>query len=319
MKTKLLTTILGALMFFFYTENKAQTKLLHYWHFNNTLPLTGGGGTHFGTSPLSSDYTRNGITHGALRYVKVPGCVKDTGYWDNNLGDSINQRIGYGGCCPAFTATTNNSSIRTRNPSDSMEFLWYIPTTNFKNIKINYETEASSTASGQHRQNFDYSLDSGATYINTGLPVLFDSAGTSWSKVTLNLSGMANINNSHKLIFRIRYSAPNTGGSGNNRYDNITVEGDSIVTLGVTEFNDPLAGYNLYPNPSDNNITIVSPSKEKETVLIKNIMGQIVSASEKSIEKNVPIDVSGLNKGIYYVTITEVNSKNTRTLKFVKN
>ncbi len=312
-----LAMIILVIAFSFDAELQAQ-KLLHYWHFNNTLPVTGAGGTHFGTNAMNADYTR-WVSKAGMRYTKVPNCVKDTGYWDNNLGDTINQRVAYGGCCPAYTATTNNSSIRCRNPSDSMQFLWYIPTKNFKNIVIKYESMASSTASGQHRQNYDYSLDSGVTYITTGLPKLFDSAGTAWGKIIVNLSTITSLNNNNKLIFRIRFGAPNTGASGNNRFDNITVEGDSIIsTAGINEITSSSNGYKLYPNPGSDNIYINSTTDGVKNVFITNVMGQTVIETERE-GKEFPMDISHLNSGIYFVRISEENELKGTTLKFVKN
>jgi hypothetical protein len=317
MKPKLLTLLLVGFIFTA-TGGKAQNRLLHYWHFNNTLPTTGAGGTHFGTNPMNADYTK-WVSKAALRFAKVPNCVKDTGYWDNNLGDSINQRIGYGGCCPAFTATTNNSSIRCRNPNDSMQFLWYIPTKNFKNIVLKWESEASSTTSGPHRMNYDYSLDSGVTYINTNLPRLFDSAGTSWGKITLNLSGISGMNNNNKLIFRLKFGAPNTGSSGNNRFDNITVEGDSITVLGINELNKSQDEYSLYPNPSSEAISLVGPLQYERTISVRNVLGQTLMLLERKPGENDPIDISELNVGIYYVSITSKKDQKTSVLKFVKD
>ncbi len=322
MKTKLLSTLLCACMLFSYVGSKAQNnKLLHYWHFNNTLPTTGAGGTHFGTSKMNSDYSRPSVTTGYLRFVKVAGCLADTGYWDNILGDSINQRVGYGACCPVFGATVSNSGVRTRNPTDSMQFLWYIPTKNFKNIKLTWESMASSTATGQHRMNYKYSLDSGATWITTSWPKLFDSAGLAWGKIVLNLNTITTINNLNKLMLRINFSVPNTGTSGNNRFDNITVEGDSIVAIpnGITEYKNNSLGCELYPNPSSDNVTLVSASKEPINVSFLNVLGQVVYVCERKENDQSPINVSGLSNGLYYVNITEQNSKKTQSLKFVKN
>lgn len=300
----------------------AQTRLLHYWHFNNTLPASGGGGTHLGTGKMNSDYTKPSITTGYLRYVKHPQCVKDTGYWDNYSGDTINQRIGYAGCCPSYSATTNNCSVRMRNPSDSMMFLWYIPTTNFMNIKIKFEAQASSTGSGQHRMNYEYSLDSGATYVTGGLPRLFDSAGTGWGKVVLDLSGISSVNNNKKLMIRIKFSAPNTGTSGNNRYDNISIEGDSISTAvptGLSTLDKPSPFYHIYPNPSNDHITISGTASGPVVISIIDLLGNIVYTLRNEALTEEEINISGLNKGPYYIRITNELTKNTETLKFLKN
>jgi len=302
-------------------EYKAQTKLLHYWHFNNTLPTSGAGGLHFGTGKMNSDYTRINFPTGYLRFVKVASCLADTGYWDNLVGDSINQRPGYGSCCPVFGSTINNSAVRTRNPTDSMQFLWYIPTKNFNNIKLTWESQASSTSSGPHRLYYKYSLDSGSTWITTILPKLYDSAGLGWGKIILNLSAISSVNNNNRLMLSIKTGTPNTGTSGNIRYDNITVEGDSIISIStdILESQLSLNRYSLYPNPSNNNIVISSASNEPITIVITNLLNQIIYTEERKEGLYAPISIMHLKNGIYYVNITEQNSKKQYILKFVKN
>lgn len=196
------------------TFASAQPKLIHYWHFNNTPS-----GVHVGA--LNADYSTLG--NAFVAFDPVPGVVSDTGYMDNVAGDTINARQS----APA------GNGIRTRNPSDSMQFVWVLPTTHYKNIILTWETQSSSVASGPHFQNFDYSLDGGTTYTSEGLTVLQDSAGLAWGgPVAVNLTPITGANNNNTFVFRIRLSPPNTGGSGNNRYDNITVEGDTIITTG---------------------------------------------------------------------------------------
>ena len=321
-KTLLTSIVLAFFLLFSNTETKAQNnKLLHYWHFNNTLPLSGGGGIHLGTSKMNSDYTKPSLTVGYLRFIKVSNCLADTGYWDNLIGDSINQRVGYGACCPVFGSAGSNSAVRTRNPNDSMQFLWYIPTTKFKNIKLTWESMSSSTASGPHRMNYSYSLDSGATFITSNLPQLFDSAGTAWGKITLNLSAITTINNNNKLMLRIKLGAPNTGSSGNNRYDNITVEGDSIISIvptGIKSSNRNSSGYDLYPNPSTDIITISTPFVGQKNIVVTNFVGQTVFVSKQD-DKYFPIDVSQFNNGIYFVRISDQQGENKSVMKFVKD
>ena len=66
------------------------------------------------------------------------------------------------------------------------------------------------------------------------MPVAFDSAGTSWGKVILDLSSISAINNIGNFVFKLTFTAPNTGSSGNNRFDNITVEGDTVIAPDIT-------------------------------------------------------------------------------------
>lgn len=219
--------------------NSSALKLIHYWHFNNTLPADGSGGTYFGINPLYADFSR--LEKAAIVYEPLEGVVNDYGEMDNLVGDTINQRPGFGGCCGEV-----NNAVRTRNPSDSMQFLWYIPTTMYKNIVIKYETELSSIKSGQHEQIFSYSIDSAKTFITIGLPVVSNFADTVWSLVTLDLRSITSINDNSKFVLRITYGPPNTGSKGNNRFDNITIEGD--ISSEINGINDiTRSDYALYP------------------------------------------------------------------------
>ena len=219
MKKKILYILAcSSVLLLFNAESQAQTKkLVHYWHFNNTAS-----GIHLGAIP--ADYSTLG--NASVIYKPIPWGGSDTvqAYIDNLAGDTINQRPGYGGCCGG-----TNYAVRTRNPSDYMQFLWYIPTNKYENIVIKYETELSSTTSGQYSQVFSYSLDSALTFITSGLPITSYSAATTWELVTLDLSSIPAVNNNGKLILKMTFTPPNTGTKGNNRFDNITVEGDTII------------------------------------------------------------------------------------------
>ena len=289
--------------------NTSSAKMIHYWHFNNTLPADGSGGTLFDSQPVLADYSRLGGA--AIVYKPLKGVVSDWGDIDNLVGDTINQRSGYKDCCGEV-----NNAVRTRNPSDSMEFLWYIPTTRYQNIVVKYETQLSSIKSGQHEQIFSYSLDSAATFINTGLPVISNFADTIWSLVTLDLRSIPAINNNRKFVLRIDFSAPNTGSKGNNRFDNITVEGDISSDIdAVPEITK--SDYVLYPNPAKENINLITTYEGEKTISIYNSSGTLVSSYNIS-GKNILINISSLSQGLYFMKIIEANAKTGALLKFIK-
>jgi|GEM_PF-745880 len=289
--------------------NTSSAKMIHYWHFNNTLPADGSGNIFFGTHPILADFSRLGGA--AIVYKPLSGVINDYGEMDNLVGDTINQRTGYSACCGAV-----NNAVRTRNPSDSMQFLWYIPTTRYQNIVIKYENELSSIKSGQHEQIFSYSLDSAATFINTGLPVFSNFADTVWGKVTLDLRSITAINNNRKFVFRIDFSAPNTGNKGNNRFDNITVEGDISSDIdAIPEINS--SDYALYPNPAKDHINLITTFDGEKTVSVYNSTGILVSSYNLS-GKEILINTSFLSQGLYFMKITETNAKNVTILKFIK-
>jgi hypothetical protein len=291
------------------TVNTSSAIMIDYWHFNNTLPADGSGNIYLGYQPLLADFSR--LEPGAIVYKPLQGVVTDVGSIDNLVGDTINQRSGYKDCCSEV-----NNAVRTRNPSDSMEFLWYIPTTRYKNIVIKYETQLSSIKSGQREQVFSYSLDSAKTFINTGLPVLSNFADTTWGMVTLDLRSITSVNNNSKFVFKINFSAPNTGTKGNNRFDNITVEGDISPDIdGIHDINK--SDYALYPDPTKDHINLVTTFEGEKIISIYNSSGEIISTYNLS-GKEIFINTSLLSKGLYFMKIIETTGKNVSILKFIK-
>jgi hypothetical protein len=286
------------------------SKLLYYWNFNSTLPSDGSGGINFASGNINADYSISG--QGAINYQPLPGVKNDIGIFDNMVGDTINQRSGFGGCCNLV-----NNAVRTRNPSDSMEFLWYLPTTKYRNIVIKYETELSSVQSGQQQQIFSYSTDSAITFVTTDLPVISNYADTVWSMVTLNLSSITSINDNSKFVFKMNFSAPNKSNKGNNRFDNITIEGDLIATE-VNKIGWEAYDYTIYPNPADNYFYLTGILNGEKSIYIYNSTGMLIKTITM-YGKEAIVDVADLIPGFYFINIREKGGKGFITLKFIKN
>jgi len=335
MKKNLLVSLLSVSLFLTLgLESKAQLRLIHYWHFNSwnsgfpssaVIPSAA-------TMPgKKADYSLLDTNNAVIWDREIPGVSKAfMSYWDNlaGAGDTINERAGFGGCC----GETTQNAMRARNPNDSMELLFYMPTTGYTGIIMTWETESSSSGAGCARQLFSYSLDSGNTFTTATVPVTitpggikanastttasFDSAGTSWGKVSINLSSITAINNNPKFVFRIQLSAPNSGTSGNNRFDNITLEGNGPA--GISPLQAESMGYNLYPNPSSQKLTIVSPAEGTKLIEVCNLMGQVISNTQVE-GKQFPVEIANLNNGVYFVYITEKSTGLRIPLKFIKN
>ena len=139
-----------------------------------------------------------------------------------------------------------------------MELRLYIPSTNYHNLTLKYEVQSSSVTSGQKVQNFDYSVDSGLTWRTTGLNITFDSItqaqfqGTNWGLITINFGSDSSVNNNPKLVFRIKFAGNTSLTSGNNRFDNITLDGSFVPPPTLTlvhywNFNNLATAYH---NPS---------------------------------------------------------------------
>lgn len=308
---KKVSLILSCILVLFFSTpvvSAQSSKLIHYWHFNSTLPADGSGGISFGPHRILADYST--LENAALVYEPIPAATTDTGYIDNLSGDTINQRIGFGGCCGSI-----NNAVRTRNPSYQMQFLWYLPTSKYKNIVVTYETELSSFKSGQHEQVISYSLDSASSFITNGLLVTSVFADTVWTKEVIDFQGIDGANNNSKFVLKITFSGTNTGTKGNNRFDNITVEGDSIDGTAVIN-KGSWDAYTLFPNPAQEWIKLTTNRGDSKTITVFNASGALIATYNMPGDELV-IKTSELGKGLYILKISEPHSQ--KVLKFIKN
>jgi len=210
-------------------KSNAQGTLIHYWHFNNFVTTYSYAyGTVFPIGPIDADFSIHDTSKARIYETTFPGTSPGwhsifTSYMDPDVtvpadADTVNLRMGQ----------TGGTAIRPRNPNDSDYLLFYIPTVNYQNIRLTWGAESSSLASGDTYEVFDYSVDSGVTWITTGLSEPQDSAGLAFKRISVTFTNPA-VNNNPKLVFRMHFVGHNTGSSGNNRIDNVTVDGDSII------------------------------------------------------------------------------------------
>jgi hypothetical protein len=184
-------------------------KLLHYWNFNDTTSST---------TLITPTYTIGG---GALSFDFTGS---PSGYYDYNYPSGDTSYLGTN----ARNGDTAGSLLRVRNPS--VDFIIAAPTTNYKNIVLKYD--AARTSKGAQTDSVYYSID-GVNYINTGLtPVsyslLVDASPLVTSAYTLetyDFSAIPAVNNNPNFKFKIVFSNGNLNTSGNDRFDNLTVEG----------------------------------------------------------------------------------------------
>src|ERR1019366_8985002 len=168
------------------------------------------------------------------------------------------------------------NALRVRNPTDSMELHFVIPTKGFKGITSSYALQASSTT-GPQVQHFTYSIDGGQTWIAKGFTVngskqdtldvtqsIYQQSaapGAPYGHVTIGFDTVTLMDNNPGFIFRIVFGDTAMGGtSGNNRFDNLTVSAASIVAPdGVNEPVQVQQQLNISPNPAVDNISFENP------------------------------------------------------------
>jgi len=187
--------------------------LVHYWNFNSE-------------EFLAPDFTIGG---GALSSVVTAGAqiiqhnAQDQGFAALNARND--DPVG--------------SHLRVNNPlGATLNFA--LPTTGYENIIVQYETRRSGQGAGT--QAVSYTLD-GSTYIP--FTTLLPPDGDATVQI-LDFRAIPAADNNPLFGLRITFQQAPGGTGGNNRFDNLTVEGDEIPPLPGTyafwrsgEFPDP--------------------------------------------------------------------------------
>lgn len=320
----------------------AQT-LIQFWDFNHTPPSGGGGGDSLGnvTNKLVACYTAPSIhpDSGHIIYSVPNAMFGNTaihnGILDNGSPGAYN--YDYSSNPTYFSSSDSafgNNFVRTRNPSDSSEFLIYIPTTGYKNIMFDFAISASSSK-GPNYGIFSYTDDGGHLWRNlTTVMDTFNISGTkrpdtlqlqnpttaasNWYPCQINFSSDDSVNNNPNFIVRIRMAGVNSDHqtSGNSRWDNMAFLGTSTGT-GVDEVNQN-GGYTIFPNPAPSSgvVNIVSHYTGDKIVTLYDALGQVVCTT-KNHDIETVLHTNSLMAGLYVVEINEIATGNKYTQKVV--
>lgn len=200
---------------FFEEAPQQEPVLLHYWHFNN-LP--------------SGILTEVPADHTVLTAATITYPGAGVGYMDrvNDEGTVLNARMDE----PAGRA------LRVRNPSDTRELHLTLPTTGYQDIVLRYA--ATRTTNGAQGQALFYRTAQTADWVQFGAA---STVTLDYDLFEYDFRAIAAVNDNPEFAVRILFGGSNAGGSsGNNRFDNITVEGvvasqppPLAVTLGSLE------------------------------------------------------------------------------------
>lgn len=184
---------LSSVLLFVLTVPSVSATEIAIWNFNDSdLNVDHGSGA------LSSDFN-------ILNVLFAAGTSNNA-----RLGDVAGQALSLQG----GTGTVNNG----RNITFS------VSTVGFSNIIVSFATQGTST--GFNSNQFQFSLD-GVTFVDFGLPFVPASAFGA-VPVIFNLASIPGLNNNPDAAFRIVFNGA-TSSTGNNRIDNIVVEGTSAT------------------------------------------------------------------------------------------
>ncbi len=168
--------------------NIGSRSLIHYWSFNKTSDTA---------AMRHADSTVGG---GVFDYV--------AGYIDTvHPGTLLNARNG----------ADSGGAVRVRNPYTSMTI--HVPTTGYKQPVLTMAIEKSS--SGPSANNVMYTTD-GTNYFTAPTSTVIFS--TTWSLVSCDFSSIAGADDNANFAIKLVPTSGNTGTSGNDRFDNITID-----------------------------------------------------------------------------------------------
>ena len=191
--------LIFAVLIFFAGSTAARADELAVWNFND--------------SDLNVDHGSGTLTNN-LNVVNILFAAGTTN--NARLGDTAGQALSLQG----GTSNANNGRNITFNVS----------TAGFSNIVVSFATQGTST--GFNNNQFQYSLD-GINFVDFGPPYTPATAfGT--SPLVFSLGAIVGLNNNPNAAFRIVFNGA-TSSTGNNRIDNIVVEGTTIDTAEVPE------------------------------------------------------------------------------------
>ncbi len=100
-----------------------------------------------------------------------------------------------------------------------------IDTTSFENLELSFATRRSTT--GFDSNTVLYSSDGGTNFLQLGGAFV---PGGSFGLETFDFSAISSLNNNADVVLRIVLNGATTG-SGNNRFDNIQINGDTITSV----------------------------------------------------------------------------------------
>lgn len=115
--------------------------------------------------------------------------------------------------------------------------------------------------------------------------------------------------------YHIKYAIANVTDNG---FDSgVFIKNFNLLNLGVDK-KEVDSKFSIYPNPSNNVVTISNPSKLLVTAInIKDINGRIVENITQDYLSDINLNISKLKSGIYFL---EIISNGTKTIKkIIKN
>jgi hypothetical protein len=263
---------------------EASKELLHYWHFNN-LP----------DGELGPQSASQSITEEAA-VLSYEG--NSEGYMDRvNDGTEIN----------VSDETNAGRALRVRNPADTRALLLSLPTTDYQEIVLKYAVKR--TKNGARVEDILFRTEKSGAW----LPIRENLQITEeYQLIEADFSEYPEVNNNPYFEVKIIFPHESaSGNSGNNRFDNISLEGYPARDTSSNDIeNDERV--EVFPVPATDDLNF----RAKNKIILINFFDasgkKAMSLKPESFTHKT--SVSGLNRGLYFVEIHTSGETVTRKI-----
>ena len=181
------------------------SELIYYWNFNTLV------GT---ATAIAPDFTA------ATGIASITYDGTGVGYMDGDIGGySINVRNND----PA------ESLLKVRNPSNTRKLVIDLPTLGYKKVVLQFALSRSNN--GATIQNYSYTID-GTNYITTGLSKTSHNPtpDPAVDLISIDFSSIETVDNNPNFKVQIEFAGDAAANpTGNNRFDNVTLEGIPLL------------------------------------------------------------------------------------------
>jgi len=189
-------------------------ELMHYWHFNNEEMTD--------NNEVYTDYTIEGLAAGFITYPGDGGAMDFRSHREGDEVSNYNLRMNQ--------PEDDGSVLRLRNPSAAKVVLIKIPTTGYENLILTYAT--TRTDNGNQTQQLQISADGGSNWVDVQDPYYVRNLRDmeeGWTERRIVLTAFEEINDNPNAMLRILFIGEgNDNDSGNNRLDNVSLDGVAI-------------------------------------------------------------------------------------------
>lgn len=197
------------------------------------------------------------------------------------------------------TNAGNSYSLVSNNTANSKSIVIVLPTINYTNIRVSFDTRGSSTGFSTHQ--WAYSTD-GSNFINFGTNTA--TTATLFSTKSLDLTSISAVNNVSKIYLRLTVNGASSA-IGNNRLDNIQITSDDATWFGTKNTSYTTnsnwipsnlnTSYSSAPNNAGSNAIVNSSSNNPVVNGMVSISNMIVlPQASLSVSSNNALTVTGM-------------------------